>query len=258
MAVKTHPDKGGNENDFQKVSIAYTILLKKLNDMNNNHDHNDMKNSSKEMYDDIKGVKNVNLSDNFDSSLFNKIYDENRIGDIYDDGYGKWMDKTSVDNVDTKKMFNGNFNKDMFNSEFNKYKKSQNVGKELVKYDNPEVKISYKGGDQLMGLGSDKINDFSGEGSMGLHFRDYKDAYTNTCLIDTDDVKIGNRSRNMNDIEVQRSNVQYQMNDNDNISYELQKKREEENEMKRVQRIQMNDNNAFNQYDRIHKRMLNN
>ena len=29
-AMKTHPDRGGSKDEFQKVSIAYTILLKKL------------------------------------------------------------------------------------------------------------------------------------------------------------------------------------------------------------------------------------
>ena len=35
-AMKTHPDRGGSSEEFQKVSIAYTILLKKINDSKNN------------------------------------------------------------------------------------------------------------------------------------------------------------------------------------------------------------------------------
>ena len=58
--------------------------------------------------------------------------------------------------------------------------------------------------DQLMNLGSDKIDDFSGEGNQGLKYRDYRDAFTNTCLIDTDEVKIKGRSKNLNDIKSQR------------------------------------------------------
>ena len=30
MAMKTHPDRGGTQEQFQQVSIAYSVLLKKL------------------------------------------------------------------------------------------------------------------------------------------------------------------------------------------------------------------------------------
>ena len=34
---------------------------------------------------------NVNLSDKFDNTVFNKIYEENREKDVYDSGYDKWI-----------------------------------------------------------------------------------------------------------------------------------------------------------------------
>tara|TARA_B100001094_G_C18162662_1_gene790259 strand:- start:791 stop:1900 length:1110 start_codon:yes stop_codon:yes gene_type:complete len=255
MAIKTHPDKGGNADDFQKVSIAYTVLLKKLNDMNNNHSHFDMKNVSKDYYQNNQGEKNIKLNDKFDCNLFNKIYDENRIDNVFDDGYGDWMKKNEVN--EKQKMFNGKFNKDMFNREFTKCKKKQNIGKQLMKYNEPINDISFKGKDQLMDLGSDKIDNFSGEGEQGLKYRDYRDAFTNTCLIDTDEVKIKGRSKNLNDIKSQRGNIQYEMNDSQKKKYEKLQKKNELNEMMRLKRLNESDNYAFNQYDRIHQRMLN-
>ena len=41
-AMVTHPDRGGSQLEFQQVSIAYTVLLKKLSDKNNNNLHNDL------------------------------------------------------------------------------------------------------------------------------------------------------------------------------------------------------------------------
>ena len=60
---------------------------------------------------------NVDMRDNFDVNLFNKIYEENRIGDVYDDGYGSWMQQNQAEEIkmikgDTK-MFQDNFNKDL-------------------------------------------------------------------------------------------------------------------------------------------------
>ena len=54
----------------------------------------------------------------------------------------------------------------------------------MVKYDEPQVDISMRGKDSLMILGQNNISDFSGTSEGGLTFRDYKDAFTNSCLID--------------------------------------------------------------------------
>jgi len=258
MAMKTHPDKGGNADDFQKVSIAYTVLLKKLNDIDNNHNHSDMKNQSRNYMESNSGLRNVNLSDNFDGTLFNKIYEDNRILSVNDDGYGNWMKQNHVGDVDVSKKFNGKFNKNLFNREFDKYKTGQqkNMGNQVVKYEEPKVDISYKGSDSLMILGQGKIENFSGGGDNGLVYRDYRDAYTNTCLIDTNDVRIGNRARNVNDIEVQRSNIQYQMSEGDIKRAHMRNLQEEKNEMMRREKLKKNDNIAFDNYNRIHQRMI--
>ena len=51
-AMVTHPDRGGSQLEFQQVSIAYTVLLKKLSDQNNNHLHNDLRDNSKSYMSD--------------------------------------------------------------------------------------------------------------------------------------------------------------------------------------------------------------
>jgi curved DNA-binding protein CbpA len=254
MALKTHPDKGGNQDDFQKVSIAYTVLLKKLNDQKNNHSHNELKEHSREYQGGQTGIQNVKLNDNFDSNLFNKIYEENKLQTVYDDGYGSWM-KQNIQQTAQTKMFNGKFNRDMFHNEFEKYKK-KTMGNQIVKYEEPKVDISYRGKSSIMTLGQDKITDFSGECDSGLNYRDYKDAYTNSCLIDANNIDIKNRPRNIHDVKVNRSNVQYSMSEKDMKIYQLRKLQEKQNEESRLQRLQKNDQVAFNSYNEIHKRMI--
>ena len=192
-AMVTHPDKGGDPNEFKKVSIAYAVLLKKLKEKDSDALHVDLKNGSREYIQrqNETSLKNVKLTEKFDAELFNKIYEENRIEDVYDSGYGKWMEENKVNGEAPKKMFNGNFNKNMFNREFENYKKEQQekLGSKLVKYQEPEVDISYKNKDSIMVLGKGKIENFTGE-SGGLNYTDYKDAYTNSCLIDTKSVSL--------------------------------------------------------------------
>jgi len=258
-ALVTHPDRGGTQIEFQKVSIAYTLLLKKLSDTNNNHLHNDLRNNSKSYMttQSSDNNRNINMIDHFDANLFNKIYEENKIDDAYDRGYGEWMNDN--DNaLEQPKMFNKSFNKDLFNHEFEKYKQSQQkqMGNQVMKYDEPQVDISMRGKDSLMLLGQNDVSDFSGTSEGGLAFRDYKDAFTNSCLIDTEAININSRDNNMKSIEQSRSNISYMMSDQDLRKQELIKLRMEKEEQERIHRINQSDGRAFNVYEQIHSRLI--
>lgn len=260
-AMVTHPDRGGSQLEFQQVSIAYTVLLKKLSDQNNNHLHNDLRNNSKSYMSNqsSNNMRNTNMTDQFDINLFNKIYDENKIEDVYDRGYGNWMEQNNNEKLlEQPKMFNKSFNKDLFNSEFNKYKIQQQkqMGNQVVKYDEPQVDISMRGKDSLMILGRDNISDFSGTSEGGLNFRDYKDAFTNSCLIDESSVNLDDRSNNIHAMKSSRSNINYKMSPEDLRKQELMKMKMEQEEQKRLQRLTNRDNQAFSTYERIHDRML--
>ena len=260
-AMKTHPDRGGSAEEFQKVSIAYTLLLKKLNDIKNNHSHNDLRDNSKGYMSEQKQDSrvNVNMSENFDVNLFNKVYSENKINTPFDDGYGNWMSSNAIEDKSQKKLFDGKFNKNLFNHEFEKYKKDQQQkhGSQLVRYDNPNEDISFRGKDSLSVLGQNKVNDFSGDTGSGLGFRDYKDAFTNSCLIDTGAFKDSGRPRDINSMESSRSNISYQMSEQDQKSHILQQIREKKEEEQRIYRLQQFENQAFSTYDKIHQRLLN-
>ena len=260
-ALKTHPDRGGSTEEFQKVSIAYTLLLKKLQDLKNNHNHNDLRNNSKNyMAEQMSDSRvNVNMGENFDINLFNKVYEENKITTPFDDGYGDWMNSNALEDKKQEKLFNGRFNKNLFNHEFEKYKRDQQKrsGMQLVKYENPEVDISCKGKHSLTVLGQGKISDFSGDTSSGLGFRDYKDAYTNSCLIDVRRFQDKNRPRDINTMESSRTNISYQMSENDHKKYIQQQLKEKQEEEKRLERLRVFEERSFNTYDKIHQRLLN-
>jgi len=259
-AMKTHPDRGGSAEEFQKVSIAYTLLLKKLQDLKNNHEHNDLRNHSKNYMQSQKQDTrvNVNMTENFDVNLFNKVYEENKINTPFDDGYGNWMSSNAIEDKKQQKLFDGKFNRNLFNHEFEKYKKDQQKkqGSQLVKYDNPNVDISFRGKDSLSVLGQNKVNDFSGDTGMGLGFRDYKDAFTNSCLIDVNTFQDKGRPRDINTMESSRSNISYQMSEQDQKKILLQQLREKKEEEQRIQRLQQFENQAFSTYDKIHQRLL--
>ena len=260
-ALTTHPDRGGSPVEFQQVSIAYTLLLKKLKDKENIHQHNDLRNNSQSYMREqsSNNLKNVNMTEQFDINMFNKIYEENKEDSVYDRGYGDWMKEDNGQKMlQQPKMFNKSFNKDLFNHEFEKYKAQQQkqMGSQMVKYDEPQVDISMRGKDSLMMLGQNNISDFSGMSEGGLNFRDYRDAFTNSCLIDTGSMDLSGRDNNIQAVERTRSNISYHMSEQDIRRQQIAKLRMEKEEQDRINRLNQQDNRAFSTYEKIHSRLI--
>jgi len=260
-ALITHPDRGGSPVEFQQVSIAYTLLLKKLKDKNNNHEHNDLRNNSQSYMSGQQSdnIRNVNMTEQFDVNMFNKIYEDNKEDTVYDRGYGDWM-KEDSDNkmLQQPKMFNKSFNKDLFNSEFEKFREQQQkqMGTQITRYDEPQADISMKGKDSLMLLGQNNVSDFSGASEGGLNFRDYRDAYTNSCLIDTGSMDLNGRDNNIQAVERSRSNISYKMSEQGLRKQQMDKIKMEQEEHDRINRLNRQDNRAFATYEQIHSRLI--
>ena len=259
-AMITHPDRGGSELEFKKVQLSYQVLLKKLQQSKDSSDHNELRDNSKQ-YISKQGetqVVNRDLSKNFNNVSFNKIFDQNRIENVYDSGYSTWMEENKVEDKDIENVFNGKYNEEKFNSHFDKAKKEQQqqLGDKLVKYSEPQVDISFKGKDSIMVLGQGNISDFSGESSGGLQYRDYRDAYSNTFLIHEETVDNKKRARSVREAELERKQTSYVMSEEDQRKVALKKKREEQEEQERIRRLSTNDQKYFDAYDQVHQRML--
>ena len=255
-AMKSHPDRGGSKDEFQKVSIAYTVLKKKLKEKQQIHSHHELRDNAKSFMSS-QPTHQISTGDNFDVKVFNKIYDENRIEDAYDDGYGSWMKETSNDSGQ-QKMFQGEFNKDMFNHEFEKYKQEQKqkLGSQIVQYEQPETRISMKNQDSLVTLGQGKITNFSGE-TNGLGFSDYKAAFTtDSTLIDTGSVDIHGRANSIKGVERERSNISYQMSPEDQQRSAYQEAMKAKEERARLQRLQVYDQKGEDMYNKVHQLLL--
>jgi len=259
-AMIAHPDKGGSEREFQKISIAYTFLLTKLKESGDIHEHHELREHNQGFVREQNGSnsQNINLSEKFDKDVFNQIYEDNKVSEAHEDGYGEWMKQETNPSLDTNKLFSGKFNKDMFHNEFDKFKQgiTKQSGNQIQKHQDPEVSISYKGKDSIMVLGQKKIDDFSGQSDGGLAYRDYKDAYTNSCLIDVHTVNSRGRPTSLNEEKSQRANISYQMDAKDEEQYQLKKLQEEHEEKERIERLRNYESKAFAMHDKIHQRML--
>ena len=109
-------------------------------------------------------------------------------------------------------------------------------------------------------LGLDDIDSFSkSEGdSKGIEFTDYKDAYTkDSKLIDPNTISI-NRPETIGKYKNERENISYTMTQEQQEQEKLKNKQLEEAEFNRMERVNMFDEMASQQYDKINKFMLGN
>ena len=248
-ALSSHPDRGGSQEQFQQVSIAYAVLMKKF-EGNQYNDHEQLKQSYENKELDSGNQKMTN--DNFDVNVFNKVYEDNRMEDIYDKGYGDWFKKEGQQQK--TKMFQGEFNKDLFNREFESYKKSNSKKSNELAIREPGENISYKGADSIVSLGQKNVKNFSGE-SGGLGYRDLRDAYENSTLINVNSVDISNRDKDINAIKSSRTNINYKISNEDLQRQAMLREREQIHEKDRIDRIKNTDQKIFSDYQRIHNRL---
>jgi len=90
----------------------------------------------------------------------------------------------------------------------------------------------------------------------GIKYRDYKDAFTNPTLIDINSVNIGDRARDIKSYQRQRSNVSHIMSPEEEAQYEKLQKLEKIKEQQRLSRLEKDDRQISNHYERVHKLLI--
>lgn len=253
LANRHHPDKGGDPKKFKIITLAYKILLKKHKDRNSDKIHNDLKKGSNEYIkqQSTQNKKNINLKKDFNPEKFNQEFETNRMKDDFSDrGYGNFMKQDSNElQIDRSRL-----NKNNFNESFQKVK-SKKKSSQLQKYSEPEELVSMGNRDSIMILGKERVKSYTGE-SNGLHYRDLKEAYTETTLIDVDSIDISKRNDSIQSRERERSNIQFKMSEDDMKLQALRRQKSERDEAQRIKNLQQRDEQIGVHYERVHQRMM--
>jgi len=180
--LKHHPDKGGSEKEFEKITRAYAYLgeiLRRIHGGRNTTANVDapnvLRDSRAKEYEQVKQVEPVKLNPKkLDVNAFNKMFEQTRIPDPEEDGYGDWL-KSPEDTSTSTSKFSGKFNRDVFNKAF------EDDAKGLAKEQNYLIKEPQS---MLMAptlgveLGRDKPDSFTAAYNSELNFTDLKQAYT--------------------------------------------------------------------------------
>jgi curved DNA-binding protein CbpA len=197
--LKNHPDKGGSEKEFEKVTRAYAYLGEILRRIHGGRSitvnvdaPNVLKDSRSKDYDSVKHIEPVRLNPKkLDMDAFNKMFEQTRIPDPDEDGYGDWLGKEKDESNNPK--FSGKFNRDVFNQMFEEDAKDNNSKANYI-IEQPQSMIMAP----TLGieLGRDRPESYTAAYNADLNFTDLKQAYTteNTFSKQVAHVRVDNRN----------------------------------------------------------------
>ena len=280
VAKRVHPDRGGNEKLFKLVTLAYKQLLeihklkqinKEFNELksdfqeftsnqdNQQRRHRDLHRNSNRSSDRSSKKSSRSRQNQQDSNgnfgdMFNKVYEENKIEDVYDRGYGDLMTESDANrpDIDIKKTVNSmkNFNQAFDSAPISKH------NKKIIKYRDPIALPTSLKTLQYTEIGIDKLSDFSTETS-NLSCVDYKKAHSTSKLIDKNYVRQRTGYNDIGGLEAERANIDYNMSEEDLRKQAYLKKKEQLKELKRLERLQQMDMMHQESFNRVNELMVN-
>jgi curved DNA-binding protein CbpA len=180
-ALKAHPDKkGGSEQDFEAVTRSYAYLTEILKRINGGRSTAGvveaptvLKDSRQTVAKDWAMVEPVRLNpQKLDLNAFNQMFEQTRIPDPDDEGYGDWLKKEG----ETKSgpNFGGKFNRDVFNSTFNEEAKSRASTAVSVLVPQAMTLAPTQG----VELGRGATGDYTAPANAQMKYTDLRNAYT--------------------------------------------------------------------------------
>jgi curved DNA-binding protein CbpA len=237
IAIKAHPDKGGSEEHFEAVTRAYAYLTdivkrvagsagtaaasKPVPSMDTVRSR---RAEETNIYDAPPTALNPN---NLNMSVFNKVFEENRMPEPDEDGYGDWLKTEQTGSAGAKK-FSGKFNRDVFNQAFEDEARSNSTA--LMAYHDPQEIVPVAG----VELGRDRPSDYTAPfNADGLQYTDLKNAYTRENTISGKVANVQVSDRTYDRMVAERKSAPSAYNEAERAYVEQQQRQREAQEQQR-------------------------
>lgn len=258
--VRAHPDKGGSEKEFEAVTRAHAYLGEILRRINGGRSVE----GKVEAPTTLKGgrqteAKNWEMVDpvalnptKLDMNKFNKMFEETRIPDPEETGYGDWL--KGEDNKINAPTFSGKFNRDVFNKAFEEDAKGKQPRAAANSMVVQEMSLASRMG-YATELGRGAREDFTvapHEGKMA--FTDLKKAYTEYNTFSHETVGVAPVARSLQEFEAERKAAPAPLRDHEMESLraaEEQAKRAEDNRKLRMAQSAIAENDYFERMKRL-------
>jgi curved DNA-binding protein CbpA len=259
--IRAHPDKGGSEKEFEAVTRAHAYLGEILRRIHGGRGAEGkveaptaLKGGRTQEAKSWEMVKPVALNPNkLDLNAFNKMFDETRIPDPEESGYGDWL-KGGDDKVSSAPTFSGKFNRDVFNKMFEddaKGKQPRTAANAMVVQ---EMSLASRMG-YATELGRGARDDYtvtSFEGNMA--FTDLKKAYTEYNTFSHETAGVAPVARTLQEFESERKAAPAPLRDHEMEALrgaEEQAKRNEDQRKLRMAQSAISENDYFERMKRL-------
>lgn len=194
VAKLVHPDKGGSEVLFNRVTECFKTLALEYKARQADRPHHNLRTESQDYMRsqstyDIRGTPSVGSEANF-LDRFNRTFEENKLEDDQQGGgYGHIMAQSSKtrEDLNVPSVLKGKVSAEQFNKTFETVTLAS-ASKDVVVYKEPEA-LPLARKLQYTELGGERPDDYSStqegtRGARGLQYTDYMKAYTTTRLVD--------------------------------------------------------------------------
>lgn len=258
ISMKVHPDRGGSKEAFTVVTECFRVLAQELKNRQGAALPHEMRSeaqafASQQSSSIAMSQKQMNGQGDF-NSRFNQAFEENRLEDENEHGYGHIMAPSSKsrEDIDIPKSIKmgEKFNESKFNRVFER--KTVPKGQEVVVYEEPEPLVLSKKL-PFVELGQDKIGDYSTDPTQkaGLQYSDYMRAYTQQRLVDPRAVKERKEYKNISSFEADREKItERKFSPEEMERIERARIQKEEAEQKRVERLTDRDRRIAEHYSK--------
>lgn len=242
-AIRAHPDKGGTKDAFDAVTRAYAYLLDILKLIQGRQTNVASGGGTTPGLETVREQRScasqewqmpaepVKLNpNNLDLNKFNQMFEQTRVPDPDEDGYGDWLKGTDSGNGKIKdaKKFSESFNREVFNRMFEDDAKTSRETA-IQSWQQPqELTLAVGMGVEL---GRDRPADYTAAPNSKHQFTDLRAAYTseNTVSNQIQGVRVDNRDFNSYKAQRERAPDAYNQSELAQLqAYEAQKKSQED------------------------------
>jgi curved DNA-binding protein CbpA len=265
-AIRVHPDKGGSKDAFDAVTRAYAYLQDILRlvkgrngsegaavpglDTVNKNRNQDSESWAMPKEPVVLNAKDLNLT------AFNKLFEETRIPDPDEDGYGDWL-KDSAETKEKRikgKKFSEEFNRDVFNRMFEEeqqaYGRNDN---QVIRFQHPqELTLATSG----VELGRDRPPDYTAAPNADVQYTDLRQAYTKENTISEKVKGIRVEARDFNSYQAQRERAPDVYNQSELASLHAYEAQQNARESARRLRAAQEQVGAQDYFERMKQRVI--
>lgn len=251
-AISAHPDKGGSEEQFESITRAYAYLSEIIKLVKGNRTRETeqaalpsidaVRTNRNEAARDFQHVEPVKLNPkNLNMEAFNRMFEQTRIPDPDDDGYGDWLKGADDSSQAQQQKFSGKFNRNVFNQMFeDEARRSSASTTNALMVRNPEALALNIDNGVL--LGREKPQTYTAPANSQMQYTDLRQAYTYGSTFSGEVTGISVAPRSLESYKAGREKVQ-QFTD------------EERNEMEQYER-QMADAERQRQLRAAHEQVV--